>query len=1053
LKTDIGLSAKYQFLSGGGEMGRLIRATDWRKTPLGEPESWPNSLRTMVSVVLNNPFGMYIAWGKEYTQIYNDGYRPILGASKHPQALGISTKKTFAEVWHIIGSMFDCVMDGEPIGFPDFMLPLDRNGFTENCYFDFAYSPIKNDDGQVGGVLVTVIETTNKKKALDDLKESEERLQKKKDELEKALNEIKIFKFMVDNAGDPSILMREDGSFAYLNNIAIKKWGYTKNEIEHLRVPDVDPNYDSDKFQKLFSRVQTSAVSPFETLHKSKEGQIYPVEISLGSLQVDDKPLMLAIARDISARKKTENEIYEASRKIEESEKRFRDSVQQAPLAIAIVRGPEFIVEQANDAYLLLVDRTMDQLIGRPILEALPEVKEVIDPVFKEVIQTGVAFHGNEFLIPIKRSGKLEHAYFNFVYHPLRDPTGNITGIMAVAMEVTDIVMSKHLLEQSENHFRNMVMHSPTPMTILRGKEYIIASANRVMLDKLWRKSESDVIGKSILMVFPELKDQKYPELLKEVFTSGKIHSEKESLAFIKGNDGMKRFYIDFECAPLFEPGGTISGIMMTVNDVTDKVDSRMKVEDAEERLRLATDASGISTWELDLKTKHFIHSPGLAVILGHHPSKIITYDKLRSQIHADDIHDIVEKAFEEGIKTQIYNYEARIIKPNKKICWIRKRGKVFFDEDQNPVKIIGTIQDFTREKQYQQILQENESKFRLLADSLPQKIFTADTAGKLLYYNQNILNYSGLKKEQLDKDGWIQMVHPEDAEMNMRAWMEAISSGHDFLFEHRFRSHDGEYRWQLTRAVPQKDESGNIQMWVGSSTDIQEIKEQEQQKDYFISMASHELKTPVTSIKGYVQILQMMHANNHDSFLQNALNTMDRQIKTLTGLITELLDVSKIKSGGLNFNKEHFELTELINEVVEEEKHINPHYQIPVHANRKIIVFADRGRIGQVLINFLTNAIKYSPVSTIVEVNCEVDDDKVTVSVKDFGIGISKKDQKKVFERFYRVEGRDEKTFPGFGIGLFIASEIIRRHNWKIYLKSELGKGSVFSFEIPLNL
>lgn len=124
-------------------MGKLIRDTDWSKTPLGAPENWPSGLRTMVSVVLNNPFGMYIAWGKEFTQIYNDGYRPILGVSKHPKALGISTKETFAEVWHIIGSMFDGVMKGEPIGFPDFMLPLDRNGFIENCYFDFAYSPIK----------------------------------------------------------------------------------------------------------------------------------------------------------------------------------------------------------------------------------------------------------------------------------------------------------------------------------------------------------------------------------------------------------------------------------------------------------------------------------------------------------------------------------------------------------------------------------------------------------------------------------------------------------------------------------------------------------------------------------------------------------------------------------------------------------------------------------------------------------------------------------------------------------------------------------------------
>ncbi len=145
-------------------MGELIRAKDWSKTSLGDPSNWPQSLRTMVAMMLENPFGMYIAWGKEYSQLYNDGYRPILGANKHPSALGIGTHQTFSEIWHIIGPMFDGVMKGKAVGFPDFMLRLNRNGFEEECYFDFSYSPIRKDDGEVGGVLVTVIETTEKKK-------------------------------------------------------------------------------------------------------------------------------------------------------------------------------------------------------------------------------------------------------------------------------------------------------------------------------------------------------------------------------------------------------------------------------------------------------------------------------------------------------------------------------------------------------------------------------------------------------------------------------------------------------------------------------------------------------------------------------------------------------------------------------------------------------------------------------------------------------------------------------------------------------------------------
>ncbi len=156
------ISTSHDFLLGGGEMGELIRSVEWSMTPVGMVETWPQSLRTAVSIMLNTHFPMYIAWGEEFTQFYNDGYRPILGSTKHPAAMGRSTKFTFAEIWNIIGPMFEGVMEGKAVGFTDFMLPLDRHGFTEECYFIFSYSPIKQEDGSTGGVLVTVTETSDR---------------------------------------------------------------------------------------------------------------------------------------------------------------------------------------------------------------------------------------------------------------------------------------------------------------------------------------------------------------------------------------------------------------------------------------------------------------------------------------------------------------------------------------------------------------------------------------------------------------------------------------------------------------------------------------------------------------------------------------------------------------------------------------------------------------------------------------------------------------------------------------------------------------------------
>ena len=149
-------------LDGGGEMGALMRTVDWSKTGVGPVERWPQSLRTALSILLDTGFPMYIAWGKDFTQFYNDGYRPILGSTKHPAAMGISTRETFAEIWHIIGPMFEGVLRGTPVTVRDFLLPLDRHGFVEECYFDFSYSPIREETGIVGGVLVTVSETSRR---------------------------------------------------------------------------------------------------------------------------------------------------------------------------------------------------------------------------------------------------------------------------------------------------------------------------------------------------------------------------------------------------------------------------------------------------------------------------------------------------------------------------------------------------------------------------------------------------------------------------------------------------------------------------------------------------------------------------------------------------------------------------------------------------------------------------------------------------------------------------------------------------------------------------
>lgn len=229
-----------------------------------------------------------------------------------------------------------------------------------------------------------------------------------------------------------------------------------------------------------------------------------------------------------------------------------------------------------------------------------------------------------------------------------------------------------------------------------------------------------------------------------------------------------------------------------------------------------------------------------------------------------------------------------------------------------------------------------------------------------------------------------------------------------------------------------------------------EEIQRLNSKKDEFIGLASHELKTPVTSLSGYLQIInrRLPAEDINKGFIEKALT----QINKLSALISDLLDVSKIETGQLPLSFTGFNLLELVKEVTEVMQYSTGTHTLSLKANvDKLMVTADRQRIEQVIINLLSNAIKYSPGANLVNISVSVNDNKALVSIQDFGLGISREQQDQIFTRFYRVEDM-AVHISGLGIGLFISKEIISRHNGRLWVESEMGKGSVFFFEIPLS-
>ncbi|MDQ6902911.1 MAG: response regulator [Bacteroidota bacterium] len=340
-----------------------------------------------------------------------------------------------------------------------------------------------------------------------------------------------------------------------------------------------------------------------------------------------------------------------------------------------------------------------------------------------------------------------------------------------------------------------------------------------------------------------------------------------------------------------------------------------------------------------------------------------------------------------------------------------------------------------------QETIQAKATELNGILGSIPQVAFTSTGSGVLDFVNDQWYNYS----DSLHK---FPETHPEDPAISHQ-WKNMLSSTDPLQLEIRLaKSGTQDYRYHLLRVLP-VIKGGEVIKWVGTFTDIEEQKQILKRKDEFLSIASHELKTPLTSIKAYVQLLDDILADDVRTkvFVSRAL----LQVNKLDGLINDLLDISKIENGRLTFDFKEIKFEELLATTLEMLAQIYPDIKITHEGETNAKICGNAMRLEQVIINLVSNAVKYSPKGKKVHVLTKITPgNELCVSVKDFGIGISPENQKNIFSKFYRVTDTDVAT-QGLGIGLYICDEILKRHHSTLTVKSELGKGAEFYFKLPI--
>ncbi|MFN3997913.1 PAS domain S-box protein [Algoriphagus sp.] len=850
-------------------------------------------------------------------------------------------------------------------------------------------------------------------------------------------------------------------------------------------------------------------------------------------------------------------------------ENRFREMVEQAPVAICLLRGKDLVVEIANKKQLQSWDRTKEEMLNRPIFKDVQEekIKDLVE-MLRGVLETGKPFTATEMASLQFRDGIERTVYMNFICEPLFE-NQEIVGIMAVSTDVTEQVLARKEVEESEQRFQAAVK----------------AVKGILWTNNSFGELEGEQIGWSVLtgQTYEEYRgfgwaNAVHPEDVVQTMKGWNLAMENRSIFDfehrLKTIDGSFRHF-SIRAIPLFNEDGTVRQWVGVHTDISEQKDAEQKIRESESYFRRLTDtvpaiiwitepngtcsylnklwydytgqtkeeslgfgwvdaihpddkeqaeesfisassaqlpfsklsrfrnSKGEYRWAVDSGSPKFdandvfegmigtvidIHEEKLAeeklayrtalleahnqasvdgILLVDAKGKIISYNQRFIEIwnmpqHIVDAKDD-EAALSFGMSQLLYpqqfidKVKYLYEHPNEKtIDYLEfKDGKIV---ERNGYPVIGedgsyyawswTFKDVTRQKQIEKEIRESEERFRSLAQTLPQLVWVSDGQGKAEFSSIRWKEYSGLEPNgELE---WKEIVHSEDYESINAGWIHSLETGNIFKSEVRLKNKDNEYRWHTVIGEPVFDQENNIVKWVGAFTDTNEQKLNDERKDEFVSIASHEMKTPLTTAKAYLQMLELTLDDSNEEatlFTQKANESIDR----LTELVSELLDVSKIRLGKLQYNLAFFNFNELINDTVKTIQLTSPTHKIIKTGKVNDQVNGDKYRLQQVVINLLTNAIKYSPTAEEVFIGIEQEDDTIQVSVKDTGIGIAQSSLNRIFDKYHRID-EHAVHFQGLGIGLFISHEIIQRHKGNLWAKSEAGKGSTFYFTIPIN-
>ncbi len=765
--------------------------------------------------------------------------------------------------------------------------------------------------------------------------------------------------------------------------------------------------------------------------------------------------------------------------------------VLNAPIGICILDAATLVSEIVNDKFLEVAGKPYDAIAGKFYWDSFAEARCYYEAALNSVVKDGKPYYANEVELMLIRHGKEELVFVTFVYSPIKNKKEKVTKVAVWVLENTMQVVARKKIEEAEQQareslktVRNMVLQAPVAMCLLTGPDHTVEVANELMTE-IWGKKGVAITGEPVFEFLPEAKERGFDQLLGSVYKTGETFHANELPIDLVRNDRVESLYLDFVYEAYKGIDDTILGVFVVATNITEQVLARRKVEEntaelqaineemvaTNEELAAVNEELATTNEELIAAQARITRSERLfrSIAVNIPNSLIIVIDKSHRYVIVEG--DLMDKLgydrrdYEGKHPTEIGQTERYLASKHlydqmmagEKFSVERKAasGEYYIvylvplknEHDEIDAGLVMAI-DITDIKQ----AEERGAKLVAIVESSDDAIVSKTLESVITSWNDAAERMFGYTAEEIIGETIYKLIPPDRQDEEPRILSRLKNGERVEHFETQRLTKDGKLLDVSLSISPIRDKQGNIIGLSKIARDITERKLDETRKNDFIGMVSHELKTPLTSLNAIVQVVNAKLKNSDDAFLAVAMERANMQVKRMTAMINGFLNISRLEAGKIYVKKEPFNLGHLLHEIADETRLIASSHAISLAENGPVEINADRDKISSVISNLISNAVKYSPNGKQIEIEYHNCGDSVVVSVKDKGFGINPPDLDKIFDRYYRVETNDTQHIAGFGIGLYLSAEIIKRHDGEIWAESESGKGSTFFFSLPLS-